>query len=325
LIMDSSKNSEANSFFHETVSYVTDIEGNWNFWDRFVRMSDVLKLIETVNEFTGRTHREIILKEHCHLVFGGDVCDRGPGDMRVVRELLELKEEYPDHVHFILGNRDVNKLRLAVELDDCMLSCAGKVYWIDTSSGGETGLTQFELAAASGTQNAVDRLKWILKSTMGSPGAFEYRRQELALEGRAHEDMDIVRSYTDWVHPITGELFQFIKHGKIAWIIGDTLYVHGALKPSNIGWVPPMRGENPSGRVVQDLREWVNAINDWHQSEVADYEENFDTYMDILRRERRVSAVLSNEENGNYILQTWAVEGGYANLMPGSRLLQYGK
>jgi hypothetical protein len=250
-----------------TVSYVTDIEGNWNYWDRFVRVSDVLKLTEKVDPTTKAIDREINLKENCHLVFGGDVCDRGPGDLRVVRELLDLKEAYPDYVHFILGNRDVNKLRLAVELDDCMLSSAGKVYWIDASSGGETGKTQSELAN-SGSQNAVDRLKWILKSTMGSPGAFEYRRQELALEGKPHEDMDIVNSYLEWVQPNSGELFRFMAHGKIALIIGDTLYVHGALKPSNIGWVPPKRGENPAGKVVENLRKWVDEINGFLDDEV---------------------------------------------------------
>lgn len=264
---------------HFFVSYVTDIEGNWNYWDRFVRISDALVLTESVRP-DGSVDRVITLNPGYHLVFGGDVCDRGPGDIRVVRELLALKESNLDTVHFIMGNRDVNKLRLAVELDECMLNSAAKVYWIDATSGGETGLSQFDLAAASGSQNVVDRLKWILKATMGSPGAFEYRREELALLGMPHSDEDVVNHYRNWVAPGTtdaegnvnnrGELLRFLEHGKIAVILGDTLYVHGALKPINIGWVPPDRGGDPQGSVVQDLREWVDRMNEFHSHEVCD-------------------------------------------------------
>jgi hypothetical protein len=57
--------------------------------------------------------------------------------------------------------------------------------------------------------------------------------------------------------------------------------------------------------------------------QISDYRENFRAYMGILRNER-VNHCNSKADDGNYYLQTWAVEGGYANLMPGSRLLQYG-
>ena len=92
-----------------TVGYVTDIEGNYSFWQRYVQLSKVLG----INEIS----REIELKdEGCHFVFGGDLWDRGRGDMRVLRDLLRLKQRYPERVHFVLGNRDLNKLRLLPEL-----------------------------------------------------------------------------------------------------------------------------------------------------------------------------------------------------------------
>jgi hypothetical protein len=43
-------------------------------------------------------------------VFGGDVVDRGDGDLRILRDLMQLKRAYPTRVHFILGNRDLNKV-----------------------------------------------------------------------------------------------------------------------------------------------------------------------------------------------------------------------
>ena len=43
-------------------------------------------------------------------------------------------------------------------------------------------------------KNVICILK-ILTKTMGSPGAFEYRRQELKEIGKPHSDEDIVNSY----------------------------------------------------------------------------------------------------------------------------------
>ena len=49
-------------------------------------------------------------------MFGGDAFDRGEGDIRIGRLLVDLKLRYPDRVFLILGNRDVNKTRLTSEL-----------------------------------------------------------------------------------------------------------------------------------------------------------------------------------------------------------------
>ena len=61
---------------------------------------------------------DVSLKEGCHFVFGGDVNDQCDGDVYVVEQLVKLKRKYPDRVHFILGNRDMNKLRLVQELSE---------------------------------------------------------------------------------------------------------------------------------------------------------------------------------------------------------------
>jgi hypothetical protein len=49
-------------------------------------------------------------------VFGGDVCDKWSGTMRLVSVLVAAKEKYPDRVFLLLGNRDVNKVRFIQEL-----------------------------------------------------------------------------------------------------------------------------------------------------------------------------------------------------------------
>jgi len=94
------------------VSYITDLEGNIDSWNRFIEMSEVLSR----EQRDGAGLRQLVLKDNCHLVYGGDVCDRGPGSVRFTQELIKLKMDYPENVHLIMGNRDINKLRIPIEV-----------------------------------------------------------------------------------------------------------------------------------------------------------------------------------------------------------------
>ena len=86
--------------------YVTDVEGDMEFWSKFCSMSSVLQ---------GSTD-DLSLRPGCHLVFGGDSVDKGGRDLAFLRSLLRLKERHPERVHLLLGNRDINKMRLTAEL-----------------------------------------------------------------------------------------------------------------------------------------------------------------------------------------------------------------
>ena len=122
------KFSLSNSFEHNVkvkfapndhiTGYATDIEGNLNYWKNFKAISKVLY------EEDGTLH----LKKNCQFVYGGDVTDRGSGDLVIIRELLDLKRRYPGRVHFILGNRDLNKIRFLTELQEYSLKQDCK-YW----------------------------------------------------------------------------------------------------------------------------------------------------------------------------------------------------
>ncbi|KAJ1616086.1 hypothetical protein T492DRAFT_896219 [Pavlovales sp. CCMP2436] len=168
-----------------TIGYVTDIEGNRDFFDQYVRTSKVL-------ERDGQ--ERLRLRDGCELVFGGDVCDKGDGDLYVAGELLGLKRRHPGRVHIILGNRDVNKLRWAQELGK-----AENLLEYAAASGAAAGSANADSGSAGGGGSSpciawwtdvrpfatsdAQRCRWMLRSTMGSqvPDTFELRRQELAL------------------------------------------------------------------------------------------------------------------------------------------------
>ncbi len=105
---------------NSVVGYVTDVEGNLNYWNNYLGISNVLHKVGD----------KLCLKENCQFVFGGDVCDRGAGDIRILSDLVNLKLNYPDRVHFILGNRDINKLRVPFTLQPTVLEANPRVYWV---------------------------------------------------------------------------------------------------------------------------------------------------------------------------------------------------
>jgi hypothetical protein len=104
----------------KTIGYCTDIEGNLSYWKRYVSMSRVLEHTDSGG---------VVLKKGCYFVYGGDTCDRGPGDLRILRDLVKLKKHNPDNVHLILGNRDLNKMRLLTELQPEFYSAPYSTYW----------------------------------------------------------------------------------------------------------------------------------------------------------------------------------------------------
>lgn len=138
------------------VGYVSDIEGNLAAWNKYLDTSAVLYRethadhdhhVNVSSHASGTTTSDAhinrtagsvaALRDGCHFVFGGDVCDRGNGDIRILQDLIHLKQKYPDRVHFIMGNRDVNKLRLPVALHAKVCASKPQAYW--TTNTGDEG------------------------------------------------------------------------------------------------------------------------------------------------------------------------------------------
>ena len=196
-----------------SVTFFTDVEGNWEYFLRFIELSEALDLIG----FNESGAADLSLKDGWMAVFGGDAVDKGPeggvgGSVRVVRTLVALKEKYGSRVVLILGNRDLNKMRLTSELAASQLRLLEDVpgpYWV-ASARRVSFVKYLERATGSSDMNtlrrantAAHRLRWILSYTMGAEGEFERRQRELTMlrgERAPHEAVsedDVVADFVE--------------------------------------------------------------------------------------------------------------------------------
>jgi hypothetical protein len=208
------------------VAYVSDLEGNYDYWINYLSISKVLTRLP--NGEVDFQHKDRVNPKvpKDHFIHGGDACDRWKGDIRILRDLLSLKKRYPENVHFLLGNRDVNKLRLPVSLHPVILEFLPHAYWAPANS----------VEANFPLRDPVAKLKWVLKNTMGAPFAFECRREELKEMNLPASDEDIYTSFTQSVFPEAGgELLEYLSYGKMSVIIEDTIYVHGGITKFGLG------------------------------------------------------------------------------------------
>ena len=304
------------------VAYCTDVEGCFGFWERYVAVSRVLRR----DPGTGR----LTLPEGAHFVFGGDAVDQGAGDLAFLRDLLDLRDDHPGRVHIVLGNRDINKMRLLGELSPAharrfpWAEYRG-VYWCDPSDSDRA-----DFCATPDTPAA--RLKWILSNTMGSGQTFELRRQELIASAGIRDadtdgcsanttatafvsDGDVCDSFVASLSP-GGLMRRYLQAGQLGVVCGDTLFVHGALSPSVMGWLPPSAtvddGGNSGNDCEPDARRWISKLNAFCRAEVQAW---CSKWTGITLREGDAEGL------------SWADTGGYVapgGRFPGANLMQYG-
>lgn len=180
------------------VTFCTDVEGNWEYFLAYVRRSEALKLVGVED---GGSVARIDLVDGWRLIFGGDACDKGRavgGSVRVCRSLLLLKRRYPARVTILLGNRDLNKMRLSSELQptelaENVLSHLPGPYWVPEAKrvsplaylrrrvGRQLGVAPEEVddEAMQRANTMANRLRYILAETMGADGELERRAAEL--------------------------------------------------------------------------------------------------------------------------------------------------
>ena len=253
------------------IGYVTDVEGNLDYFDRWVARSGVLK-------YDG-SQRLQLAHPQAFFVYGGDVQDRCDGSMRLTHRLVDLKRREPQRVFLIAGNRDLNKLRLTAELsaadmsrrpqeipvphwDPRCLSLHGYLVKVAAEKG--------RGASVDSVDTRVERLRWMLSHTLGCPHTFELRRREMVVLGEATEpvaDSAVLESFVADIEP-GGALREYLELAQLAVRLGNTLFVHGAVDRLNYDVVPladATRFCNPAQpqpmRRVASLDEWVDGMN----------------------------------------------------------------
>jgi hypothetical protein len=95
-----------------------------------VLKNTVSNLTELYGYLTVDSEGKLILQQNVILVCLGDVIGDGPDNIELATTLLNLKHDNPTRVILIIGNRDLNKIRLGWELaptDACMTELRTKV------------------------------------------------------------------------------------------------------------------------------------------------------------------------------------------------------
>jgi hypothetical protein len=223
------------------VAYLTDLEGSRQRFEQFLRQSGAFEL-----RADGKSH----LKDGAQFVFGGDAPDRYLGSRYVVSELVRLKEENPERVTLIMGNRDLNKMRLTSELSAEALTNIPIRFDFTNEE---------EWRTHRGPESRDQRLRYIFSQTMGAARAFELRRQEITQdEKRIASDEDVVESFLQELRA-GGKFRRFLELGQLAHRIGNTLFVHGGVTAENLGLVPGLKGPPLA------IDDWIRNLNEWLQ------------------------------------------------------------
>jgi hypothetical protein len=222
--------------------YLTDIEGSAEFFDNFLSVSRILQ--------RGKDGRLEFRNEQDRFVFGGDCFDRGTGDLAIARMLVDLKKRHPDRVYLVLGNRDINKMKLTAELHPTELSRkpedVPRPYYIPSEArffSFEDYVRRHKIPEKE-HHSATHRLKWLLSHTMGCMPTFELRRKELALSRDdqsldAISDEDVVQSFLDSLKP-NGAVAEYLLHARPGAVVVDSRFGLGAFNTHWVGFAPDL-------------------------------------------------------------------------------------
>lgn len=242
-------------------SIVSDVEGNWNYWIKFISISQVLQ-----RENDGK----LSLKNNCGFIFGGDSVDKGNGDIRIVKDLLQLKEDYPERVYLIIGNRDSCKLRFTSESgskNTLHIPIIKRLSWFPSFT-----ITSYDdfIKIKNLDDNIQNRVYWMLAETMGAVETFQFRKEELEILGLPFEDENVAHSFINSVLPDNDNNFmlKYLKNADYMVRIGNTVFVHGGINDLNLGTVP---GDE---KIRENIDEWLIDLNKWKNDQINEYENN---------------------------------------------------
>lgn len=295
----------------EKIAYVSDVEGHWEYFFNFIQLCEGLSFTKQVvaSDVRSSEDLEIDLMDGWHFVFGGDSCDKGPGTLRFQEAVVRLKKKYPERVHLILGNRDINKMRWTAEIAQSEIERFKEVpgaYWVPAKfrkthleflrklAADEEGISEDkvtdEMLTARNTK--ANKYKYCFKFDSGADGEFDFRRQELAILQNVKledvSDSEVVQSFEDGLKP-GGWMREYLMHAQLGVLIHnleyctDTLFVHGQIIGNQFphGQVKGADEQNVAWSIgvvpgiddpIDNVGEWLEKLNAWARKEIEDWE-----------------------------------------------------
>lgn len=227
------------------LAYFSDAEGNLPALEKFIESSGI---------FIPGTST---VREGGYFVFGGDAVDFGDS-AGVLSALYRMWNDSWREMTLLVGNRDLNKVRLATELTEeaMRLMPAPRADGVTY----EAYLASENLAESRGA-----RLRWIFAS-MNAGGAFEARRKFLAAyynrDISGIDDELITNSFVDEIGQ--GAMHAYLQSAKLLELRDGTLFLHASLTPQNFLHVPG----KPKAATTQ---EWVVQLNEWYHGAYREF------------------------------------------------------
>jgi|GEM_PF-6552348 len=207
------------------------------------------------------------------LVGIGDAANDGGEDGRenVYDCLNRAGQENPGQVAALVGNRDGNKLRYALELAQKVLG-----FFRLTSWEPEFGREKHEIDGQSVVPdigNPIDfmtlKLKWMLEKTMGCPKLFKNLKEK---NGRG--DVEVAGDYlAQWQRGGAGEKYLSNAQMVILNPAVKTVFAHGFLTNESLGYIPATQEGSNDALLMPvsrpgELQVWADAFNKWGKESV---------------------------------------------------------
>ncbi len=268
----------ARAFADGPILYLTDLEGDYD------------KLVDFVGKSNGQLSLDadgkLQIKAGVTFVYGGDAVDHGPGSQKIVAALVDCKkrmarEGRPEAMVLIAGNRDINKIRMQSELSDEAMAAE---------------IPEKVKEYLGGKENTrVNRLKFMLETTMGAKQAFEFRRGELKAAGKPSGDNDVLESYRTDIAP-GGVFREFLELSQLAYRRGNVLVVHGGITEQNYLKVP---GPDGTLKEVTSLDAMVDGLNKWYKAQLKELAETGKAPA-LVAYQARKPGVMENQDSVVY-------------------------
>jgi hypothetical protein len=116
------------------------------------------------------------------LHFLGDYFDNGPHMSKSIKGIVDCHKQRPEQVHIILGNRDINKMRIAVEKDIDYVAKPPDIEKIWATWKSAKAFTTFYAKDPKRANTPLERTKHLLETTYGAKNLLQNIVTELEIK-----------------------------------------------------------------------------------------------------------------------------------------------